>query len=61
MEKFNEEGITLDIITSLRFIDQTLDLEMVVEAENTTASTRLKGLANLGFEDILFGRNPWNF
>ena len=45
LEKFNEEGITLDIIPSLRFIDETLDIEMVVEAENTTASTVIKGIS----------------
>ena len=36
MEKFNEEGITPDVMPSLRFIDETLDIEVVVEAANTT-------------------------
>ena len=45
LEKFNEEGITLDVIPSLRFIDETLDIEMVVEAENTTASTVIKRIS----------------
>ena len=36
LEKFNDEGITLDVISSLQFIEETLDIEMVVEAENTT-------------------------
>ena len=46
LEKFNEEeGITLDVIPSLRFIDETLDIGMVVEAENTTASTVIKGIS----------------
>ena len=33
----------LDVKLSLRFIDETLDIEMVVEAENTTVSTIMKG------------------
>ena len=43
LEKFNEEGITPDIILSLQFNDETLDIEMVVEAENTTVSPVMKG------------------
>ena len=42
LEKFNEEGIALDVILPLRFIDETLDIEMVVEAENTTVSLVMK-------------------
>lgn len=38
LEKFNEEGVTLDVIPSIPFIDETLDIEMVVEAENTSLS-----------------------
>ena len=29
LEKFNEEGITLNVIPSPRFIDKTLDIEMM--------------------------------
>ena len=36
LKDLNEVGITLDVIPSLRFIEETLDIEMVVEAENTT-------------------------
>ena len=36
LKDLNEVGITLDVIHSLRFIEETLDIEMVVEAENTT-------------------------
>ena len=43
LEKFNEEGITLDVIPSLRFIDETLDIQMVFEAENTTFSPVITG------------------
>ena len=43
LEKFNEEGITLDAIPFLRFIDETLDIEMVIEAENTTISPVITG------------------
>lgn len=43
MEKFNEEGITVDVIPSLRFIDKAWDIEIVVEAENNTASPVMKG------------------
>ena len=42
LEKFNEEGMKLDVIPSLQFIDKTLDIEMVVEAENATASPVMK-------------------
>ena len=45
LEKFHEEGITLDVIPSPRFIDETLDIEMVAEAENTTASKLIKGIS----------------
>ena len=45
LEKFNEEGITLNVIPSLRFIGETLDIEMVIEAENTTVSTVIKGIS----------------
>ena len=38
LEKFNEEGVTLDVIPSIPFIDETLDIEMLVEAENTSLS-----------------------
>ena len=41
LEKFNKEVITLDVIPSLRVIDE-LDMEMVVEAENTTVSPVMK-------------------
>ena len=43
LEKFNEEGITLDAIPSLRFFNETSDIEMVVQAENTTVSPVVKG------------------
>ena len=45
LEKFNEEVITLNVIPSLRFIGETLDIEMVIEAENTTVSTVIKGIS----------------
>ena len=43
LEKFNEEGRTHDVIPSLCFTDETLNIEMVVEAENTKVSTVMKG------------------
>ena len=43
LEKFNEKGITLDVMPSLRFIDETLDIEVVVQAEDTTVSPVMKG------------------
>ena len=33
----------LDVKLCLQFIDETLDIEMVVEAENTAVSTIMKG------------------
>ena len=42
LEKFNKEGITPDVIPSLRFIDKTLYIEMVVETENITVSPVMK-------------------
>ena len=39
LEKFNEEGMKLDVIPSVRFIDENLDTEMVVEAENTSLTS----------------------
>ena len=41
--KFNEECITLDVISSLWFIDEILVIEMVVESENTAVSSGMKG------------------
>ena len=43
LEMFNEECTTLDVIPSLQFIDEKLDMEMVVEAENTTISPVMTG------------------
>ena len=43
LEKFNEEGITLDVIPSPQFIEETLDIEMVIEAENTIVSPLMTG------------------
>ena len=43
LEKFNKEGITLDVIPSLQFIEETLDIEMVIEAENTIVSPLMTG------------------
>ena len=39
LEKFNEEGITLCVIPSIRFIDKTFFIETVVEAENTSLNS----------------------
>ena len=43
LENFNEEVITLDVIPSLRFIDEPFNIEMVFEAENTTVSPVMEG------------------
>ena len=43
LEKFHEGAIALDVKPSLRFIEKTLDIVMVVEAENITVSTVMKG------------------
>ena len=39
----------LDVIPALRFLDETLDIEMVVEAENTTASTVINGISSKSY------------
>ena len=43
LEKFNEEGITLNVIPSFRFIEETLDIEMVADTENTIFSPVITG------------------
>ena len=46
LKKFKEEGIIFDVIPSLWFIGKTLNIEMVVEAENTSLnSTVIKGIS----------------